>query len=99
MGIKLILETGRRGVELPMALDKAEGKIPQGTMNLLLRAGLTAEELRIYLEAAEKQGAEEVKIRMLRRVRSRLLDKLHEIEECMAQIDFILWEMKKKESV
>lgn len=66
-----------------------------GLVHFLLNAGFTQKEVRKYLELIKNNETGEEQIRMLRKQRCELLDGIHEKQQMLDQIDYMIWEKKK----
>ncbi|MDO4285759.1 MAG: MerR family transcriptional regulator [Eubacteriales bacterium] len=70
-----------------------------GLIGTLMRAGFSREETKQYLMLGEKQKADwtsAVQIRMLRKHRSSLLENIHEKQQLLDSIDFMIRNKKKE---
>lgn len=66
-----------------------------GLLRFLQNIGFTQKETRRYLELMKNNGTDEEQIRMLRKQRSELLDGIHEKQQMLDRIDYMIWEKKK----
>ncbi|MCM1088910.1 MAG: MerR family transcriptional regulator [Muribaculaceae bacterium] len=67
-----------------------------GLVNFLLNAGFTQKEIRRYLELMDGNGTDEEQIRMLRKQRYELLEGIHEKQQILDKIDYMIWEKRKE---
>lgn len=67
-----------------------------GLIHSLIKAGLDRETLKAYLELSEKgPGSRQAQIRILRKARGRLLEDIHEKQQSLDEIDYMVEEMRK----
>lgn len=66
-----------------------------GLVRFLLDAGFTQKETRRYLDLMKNNGTDEEQIRMLRKQRCELLEGIHEKQQMLDQIDYMIWEKKR----
>ena len=66
-----------------------------GLVSFLLNVGFTQKETKRYLELMKNNGTGEEQIRMLRKQRYELLDGIHEKQQMLDRIDYMIWEKKK----
>lgn len=66
-----------------------------GLVRFLLNVGFTQKEAKRYLDLMRDSGTGEEQIRMLRKQRYELLDRIHEKQQMLDQIDYMIWEKKK----
>lgn len=65
-----------------------------GLARFLLNAGFTLKETKKYLKLMKDKGTKEEQIRMLRKQRFELLDGIHEKQQILDQLDFLIWEKR-----
>lgn len=67
-----------------------------GLIHSLLKAGLNIDTLKTYLSLLEnKTGSKEEQIKILRKCRFKLLDDIHEKQQSLDELDYMIAEMKK----
>ena len=67
-----------------------------GVIEVLLKAGMLQAEIACYFELEKRsQGARE-QIAILRKYRSRLLEHLHQKQQILDHIDYIIWEKSRQ---
>lgn len=69
-----------------------------GLIETLLHAGFTVEETRTYLALTEQAETDAAQIRMLRKRRGALLEEIHQKQQLLDHIDFMIWDKKKEET-
>lgn len=67
-----------------------------GLIHLLLKAGFTFEEIRIYLSDNTTNSAITKKINLLKRQRSKTLDDIHDKEKLLQHLDYLIHETEKE---
>ncbi len=67
-----------------------------GLIETLLSAGFTPEETKKFLKLTENMGTDEEQIRMLRKRRNSLLNDIHEKQQLLDSLDFMIWNKKKQ---
>lgn len=67
-----------------------------GLIEMLLSTGFTSEDIKKYLALCEQTGTEEEQIRLLRKQRGPLLDEIHRKQQLLDQLDFLIWNKKKR---
>lgn len=65
-----------------------------GLIENLMRFGLSIKEIKKYISLDNEARSEE-QIQMLRRRRKSLLDEIHETQQILDNLDFMVWEKKK----
>lgn len=67
-----------------------------GIINILLDAGAEVDTLRDFMQKLMKSTlTKEEKLRFLRRHREKLLDKIHEKQKSLDQLDYLIYDAKK----
>lgn len=67
-----------------------------GLIHSLLKAGLNIDTLKTYLSLLEKKaGSKEEQIKILRKQRFKLLDDIHEKQQSLDALDYMIGEIKK----
>lgn len=67
-----------------------------GLIHSLLKAGLNIDTLKTYLSLLEKKtGSKEEQIKILRKQRFKLLDDIHEKQQSLDALDYMISEIKK----
>lgn len=76
----------------------AEGKELQdlSLMTTLKDIGFTPEEIEEYMELCMEDSSQNMKLYMLNQKRKVLLDKVHQQESLINQIDYLRYELQKK---
>ena len=67
-----------------------------GLIETLLSAGFTPEETKRVLYLTENMGTDEEQIRMLRKRRNSLLSDIHEKQQLLDNLDFMIWHKRKQ---
>ena len=67
-----------------------------GLSALLKDAGFSGPDVRRYMELSARSGTETARARILRGQRGRLMDELHERQQILDQVDFLIWQMEQK---
>jgi len=67
-----------------------------GLIETLLSAGFTPEETKRFLYLTENMGTDEEQIRMLRKRRNSLLSDIHEKQQLLDNLDFMIWHKRKQ---
>lgn len=65
------------------------------TLRLLLNAGMGDGEIVRYLSLLDREGTQQAQIAILRTFRAKLLDRLHERQQALDHIDYIIYQIKK----
>ena len=67
-----------------------------GLIHSLLKSGMDMEALKRYLRLLDdKTGSKEEQIRILRKQRYRLLDEIHNKQQILDELDYMIMEIKK----
>lgn len=76
--------------------DYSEEQIRRAaTLQDLQKAGFTMDDLKRYVQAAaEGAGGQETQVRMLRKQRNLLLDQVHEQQQCIDSLDYMIHRIK-----
>lgn len=77
--------------------DYTEAEIRQiGLIHALLKSGMNMEILKRYLKLLDdKTGSKEEQIRILRKQRYKLLDDIHDKQQTLDELDYMIRETKK----
>lgn len=67
-----------------------------GLISTLLKAGMSRQDVCRYLELLKLQGTENERIRLLRIYRAELLDEIHEKQQSLDHIDYIIYEINNQ---
>lgn len=67
-----------------------------GLIKTLSGAGFSTEEIKRFLFLTENTGTNEEQIYMLRKHRCSLLENIHEKQQLLDQLDFMIWNKKKQ---
>lgn len=71
--------------------------LPDGSVRFLVKAGMDDGYLK-RLEALQSEfGREEDMIRILRKFRFELLDKIHEKQQCLDSLDYLIYKLREGE--
>ena len=68
----------------------------EGLSILLERAGLSVPDVRRYLELSMRAGTETARVQILRGQRGKLMDELHQRQQILDQVDYLIWQAEKK---
>lgn len=69
-----------------------------GLIHSLIKAGVDRESLKTYLELPEEDaGSRQVRIRILRKARGRLLEDIHEKQQSLDEIDYMIGMIRKQQ--
>ena len=71
-------------------------KTDEGLSVLLKSAGFSAPDVRRYLELSAISGTETARAQILRGQRGRLMDELHQRQQILDQVDYLIWQVEKK---
>lgn len=87
-------QAGENGV-----LDYTEDELCRvGLIHSLLKAGLDRETLKTYLELPEENiGNRQERLHILRKARGRLLEDIHEKQQSLDEIDYMIGIIRKNE--
>lgn len=66
-----------------------------GLIHSLIKAGLDRETLKTYLELPEEAGSQQARIHILRKARGRLLEAIHEKQQSLDEIDYMIDKIRK----
>ncbi len=85
-------------VQTDGSFDCTEDDIRQmGLIHSLMKAGMDTKTLKAYLQLSEESAIERRdKIQFLRKVRCRLLEDIHEKQQSLDEIDYIIDGIRKK---
>lgn len=67
-----------------------------GLISTLHLAGFRHEDAKKYLEFEKDPSMEEIQLRMLKKQRRELLERIHRLQKVLDQIDFMAWNKKHK---
>lgn len=68
-----------------------------GLIDTLLSAGFSYHDVKKYMTLSENNEAEEEQVCMLKKQRRSLLNDIHEKQQLLDNLDFIIWNKKKKQ--
>ena len=71
-------------------------KTDEGLSVLLKSAGLSAPDVRRYLELSTRSGTDTARAQILRGQRGRLMEELHQRQQILDQVDYLIWQVEKK---
>ncbi len=66
-----------------------------GLAALLTSAGFSAPDIRRYLELSARSGTETARARILRGQRGRLMNELHQRQQVLDQVDYLIWQAER----
>lgn len=67
-----------------------------GLIGTLLKTGMSRQDVCRYLELLKVQGTENERILLLRTYRAELLDEIHEKQQSLDHIDYIVYEINQQ---
>ena len=67
-----------------------------GLIGILLKTGMSRQDVCRYLELLKVQGTENERIRLLRTYRAELLDEIHKKQQSLDHIDYIVYEINQQ---
>ena len=70
-------------------------KADAGLSALLASAGFSAMDVRRYLELSTRSGTEAARVQILRGQRGRLMNELHERQQVLDKVDFLIWQAEQ----
>lgn len=78
-------------------VDYTEAELRRiGLIHSLLKSGMDMESLRKYLRlSGDKVGDREEQIRILRKQRCKLLDDIHDMQQALDELDYMIMETKR----
>ena len=68
----------------------------EGLPVLLQSAGFSAPDVRRYLELSTRSGTEAVRAQILRGQRGRLMEELHQRQQILDKVDYLIWQAERK---
>lgn len=69
--------------------------IPEKTVHFLEKAGMDEENLSQLKTLQNEDGREEEMIRILRKFRFEVLEKIHEKQQCLDSLDYLIYKIKE----
>lgn len=70
--------------------------LSDSTIRFLAKAGMDDEYLKRLEALQSEDGREEDIIRILRKFRFELLDRIHEKQQCLDSLDYLIYRMRKE---
>ena len=70
-------------------------KADAGLSALLTSAGFDPSDVRRYLELSTRSGTEAARVQLLRGHRGRLMNELHERQQVLDKVDFLIWQAEQ----
>ncbi|MBR5163835.1 MAG: hypothetical protein IKW79_07405 [Schwartzia sp.] len=70
-------------------------KADAGLSALLTSAGFDPPNIRRYLELSTRSGTEAARIQILRGQRGRLMNELHERQQVLDKVDYLIWQAEQ----
>lgn len=68
--------------------------IPEKTIHFLKKAGMDEENLSQMKKLQKEDGKEEM-VRILRKFRFEVLEKIHEKQQCLDSLDYLIYKIKE----
>ena len=72
-----------------------KAKADAGLSALMTSAGFDPPDVRRYLELSTRSGTEAARIQILRGQRGRLMSELHERQQVLDKVDFLIWQAEQ----
>ena len=72
-----------------------KAKADAGLSALLESAGFDPSDVRRYLELSTRSGTEAARIQILRGHRGRLMNELHERQQVLDKVDYLIWQAEQ----
>ena len=66
-----------------------------GLSSLLESAGFDPTDVRRYLELSARSGTEAARVQILRGQRGRLMNELHQRQQVLDKVDFLIWQTEQ----
>ena len=73
---------------------RTEMTLPDKTVRFLQKAGMDEENLR-QLETLRKEDGKEEMVRSLRKFRFEVLEKIHEKQQCLDSLDYLIYKVRE----
>ena len=73
---------------------RTEMTLPDKTVRFLQKAGMDEENLR-QLETLRKEDEKDEMIRILRKFRFEVLEKIHEKQQCLDSLDYLIYKVRE----
>ena len=74
-----------------------KARMDAGLSALLESAGFDPTDVRRYLELSTRSGTETARAQILRGQRGRLMEELHQRQQILDQIDYLIWQAENNQ--